>query len=230
MRVFFKNCTAEQIFRNVWWRVNGWQKAVLSPRGLRWGDEQKQLQMLVPIRNEANVWGTKGRKTQTLCCVPRPATRPILVVFRTPAAKCKRGSAELFYLGQLIYTVCIQAFNQRENTWSLLACFEGCGTRHKSCSFHCRRINSGSRSPAFFPPQLARAYSQNHHPCLALSELDCSHQRGFFRTSRPITALLPAWKAGGLQWVTLSEGPSVSRLIHLTDWLKNLVVDAGFCS
>ena len=30
--------------------------------------------------------------------------------------------------------------------------------------------------------------------------------------------------------MTLSEGPSVSRLIHLTDWLKNLVLDAGFYS
>ena len=30
--------------------------------------------------------------------------------------------------------------------------------------------------------------------------------------------------------MTLSEGPSVSRLIRLTDWLKNLVVDAGFYS
>ena len=165
-----------------------------------------------------------------VCCVPRPATRPILVVFRTPAVKCKYGSAELFYLGQVIYTVCIQAFNQKKNTWSLLACFEGCGTCHKSCSFHLRRINRGSRSPAFSPPLLALAYAQNHHPSLALSELDCSHQRGFFRTPCLITALLPAWRAGGLQWVTLSKGPSVTRLIHLTDWLKNLILDAGFYS
>lgn len=189
---FFLNFTAEQIFRYVWWRMNGWHKVVLSPRGLRWGDEQKQLQTLMPIRNEANVWGTQGRKTQTSCCVPRPATGPILVVFRTPAVKCKYGSAELFYLGQVVYTVCIQAFSQKKNTWSLLACFEGCGTCHKSCSFHLRRINRGSRSPAFFPPLLALAYAQNHHPCLALSELDCSHQRGFFRTSCPVTALLSA--------------------------------------
>ena len=30
--------------------------------------------------------------------------------------------------------------------------------------------------------------------------------------------------------MTLSEGPSVARLIHLTDWLKNLILDAGFYS
>ena len=165
---FFFNFTAEQIFRNVWWRVNGWHKAVLSPRGLRWGDEQKQLQMLMPIRNEANVWGTKGRKTQTLCCVPGPATAPIRAVFRTRAAKCECGSAESVYLGQLMCTVCIQAFSQRKDTWSLLACLEGCGTCHKSCFLCLRRINSGSRSAAVFPPQPALAYAQNHHPCLAL--------------------------------------------------------------
>ena len=141
---------------------------MLSPRGLKWGDEQKQLQMLMPIRNEANVWGTKGRKTQTLCCVPGPATAPILAVFRTPAAKCECGSAESVYLGQLMCTVCIQAFSQRKDTWSLLACLEGCGTCHKSCFFCLRRINSGSRSAAVFPPQPALAYAQNHHPCLAL--------------------------------------------------------------
>lgn len=53
---------------------------------------------------KADVWGTKERKTQTLLCVPRLATRPILLVFRTPAVQCKHGSAELVYLGQVIYT------------------------------------------------------------------------------------------------------------------------------
>lgn len=199
----------------------------LSPRGLRWGDKQKQLQMLMPIRNEANVWGTKRRESTNIvpvCCVPRPATRPILVVcLGHQQWKCKYGSAELFYLGQVICTQCVSRLSIRKRTWSLLACFEGCGTCHKSCSFHFRRINRGSSGALPFPHHSqALAYAQNHHPSLALSELDCSHQRGFFRTPCLIQHFCqPEGLEACNEWL-LCCGPSVTRLIHLTDWLKNL--------
>lgn len=96
-------------------QTNGWNKHChhweAQDRELLPEDNHEQLQTLMPIRRKANDRGTKGRKTL--------AARPVLIVFRTPAVKCKHGSAELFYLGHVIYTVCVHTFD----TWSMLVCF-----------------------------------------------------------------------------------------------------------
>lgn len=170
-------------------------------------DKQEQLQTLMPIRWRANVWGTKERKTQTLLCVPRLATRPILLIFRTPVLKCKYGWAELVYLGQVIYTM----LSIRERThgacWLVLKALE--------LAINLVLPTSGAPGqwkPHFIPTTRSPAYAQSCHPWLAFPSLNCGRQQAFFQTGGTSTAFPPTCRTEGLKWVTLSKSPSVTSL------------------
>lgn len=75
-------------------------------------------------QKESGCLGHKERKTQTFLGVPRLATGPNPLVFRTPAVQCKYGSAELVYLGQVIYTMLSIRKRTHGARWRVLKAME----------------------------------------------------------------------------------------------------------
>lgn len=185
----------------------------------RWPDKQEQLQTLMPIRWRANVWGTKERKTQTLLCVPRLATRPILLAFRTPALKCKYGSAELVYLGQVIYTM----LSIRERTHG------ACWLVLKALGLAINLVLTTSGATGQWKPCLilttrTPAYAQSRHPLLRSHHWTAAASRP---SSRLRVWLQPFRQPAGLkvwnEWL-LAKVQVLPACAHER---KNLVINAA---